>query len=81
VITHRARGFSNETAVPVTGIESVADLDVFDPVLRMIKETAVTDNHVLAARHDGELRRNASAIPARDFLDESDGLFALGENA
>src|SRR5215472_5352934 len=82
VITHRARGFRNKAAVPVTGIESVADLDVFDPVLGMIKETAVTDNHLLlAAPDDCKLRRNAGAIPAHDFLDESDGLFALGKNA
>ncbi|HEX3619344.1 MAG TPA: hypothetical protein VHU16_03140, partial [Candidatus Udaeobacter sp.] len=47
VITNSARGFGNEAAVPVIGIQSVADLDVFDAVLRMIKETAVTGNRVL----------------------------------
>jgi hypothetical protein len=47
----------------------------------MIKETAVTDNRVLAARDYGKLRRDASAIPAHDFLNERDGLFAFGENA
>jgi len=81
VITHGARGLSNEAAVPVIWMQSVADLDVFDPVLRMIEETAVTDDHALATRDDGKLRRDAGAIPAHDFLDESDGLFAFGENA
>jgi len=81
VITHGARGFSNETAVPVIGVQSVADLDVFDAMLRVIKETAVADECVLAAPDDGKLRRDAGAIPAHDFLDESDSLFAFGENA
>jgi hypothetical protein len=81
VITNSARGFGNEAAVPVIGIQSVADLDVFDAVFRMIKETAVTDDRILAARHDGKLRRNAGVIPAHDFVDESDGLFAFSENA
>jgi hypothetical protein len=36
-------------------MQSIADLDVFDAMLRMIKETAVTDNPVLAARDDGKL--------------------------
>jgi len=56
VITNGARGFSNEAAVPVVGMQSIADLDVFDGMLRMIKETAVTYNPVLAARDDGKLR-------------------------
>jgi len=81
VITNSARGFGNEAAVPVIGIQSVADLDVFDAVLRMIKETAVTDDRILAARDYGKLRRDASAIPAHDFLNERDCLFAFGENA
>jgi len=81
VIAYCTRSFSNEAAVPVIRIKAVADLDVFDAVLRMMKETAVTDDRVLAARHDGKLRRYASAIPAHDLLNESDGLFAFGENA
>ena len=80
MIADGARGFSDEPAVPVIGIQSVADLDIFDAMLRMIKETAVTDNRVLAARDDGKLRRDPGAIPAHDFLDENNGLFALGEN-
>jgi len=62
-------------------MKPIADLEVFDAVLRMIKETAVTDNRVLAARDYGKLRRDASAIPVHDFLNERDGLFAFGENA
>jgi len=62
-------------------MKPIADLEVFDAVLRMIKETAVTDNRVLAARDYGKLRRDASAIPARDFLNERDRLFAFGESA
>jgi hypothetical protein len=81
VITHRARGFSNEATVPVIRIQSVADLDVFDVILGMVKEAAVTDDCVLAARYDGKLRWDAGAIPVHDFLDESDSLFAFGENA
>jgi len=50
-------------------------------MLGMIKETAVTDYRVLGTRDDCKLRREAGAIPAHDFLDESDGLFGFGENA
>jgi|SRR5438046_3549677 len=81
VITDGARGFSNKAAVPIIGMQSIADLDVFDAMLWVIKETAVTNNRVLAPRDDSKLRRNAGAIPANDFLDESDGLFAFSENA
>jgi len=62
-------------------MKPIADLKVFDAVFRMIKETAVTDNRVLVARDYGKLRRDASAIPAHDFLNESDSLFAFRENA
>jgi len=81
VITDGARGFGDEATVPVIGMQSVADLDVFDGMLGVIKETAVTNNRVLAARDDGKLRRNAGAIPVHDFLDEGERLFALSENA
>jgi len=81
VITHGARGFGNEAAVPVIGMESVPDLDVFDLMLRMIKETAVTDERILVTRDNGELRRDADAIPAYDFVNESDCLFTLDKNA
>jgi len=81
VITHGARGFSNKAAVPVIGMESVPDLDVFDLMLGMIKETAVTDERILVTRDNGELRRDADAIPAHDFVNESDCLFTLGKNA
>jgi len=81
VITHGVRGFSNEAAVPVIGIESVPDLDVFDLMLGMIKETAVTDERILVTQDNGELRRDADAIPAHDFVNESDCLFTLGKNA
>jgi len=81
VITHGARGFSNKAAVPVIGMESVPDLDVFDLMLRMIKETAVTDERILVTRENGELRRDAGAIPTHDFVNESDCLFTLGKNA
>jgi len=62
-------------------MQSVADLDVFDAILRMIKETAVTDNRVLLARGNCKLRRDASVVTTYDFLDERDRLFAFGENA
>src|SRR5207247_2112242 len=76
-----AREFSNKAAVPVIGMESVPDLDVFDVMLRMIKETAVTDERILVTRENGELRRDAGAIPTHDFVNESDCLFTLGKNA
>ena len=49
-------------------------------MLGMIKETAVTDDCALAARYDCKLRWDAGAIPAHDFLNESDSLFAFREN-
>jgi hypothetical protein len=81
VITDGARSLGDEAAVPVVWIQPVADLDVFNAMLRMIKEAAITDDRVLAPRDNGKLRWNASAIPAHDFLNERDGLFAFGENA
>jgi len=62
-------------------MKSIADLDVFDAMLGMVKETTIPDDGVLAARDDGKLRRDAGTVPAHDFLDESDSLFAFGENA
>jgi len=55
VVTDSTRGFGNEAAVPVIGVQSIADLDVFDTMLQMIKETAVTDDRVLAALDYGKL--------------------------
>jgi len=81
VVTHGPRGFGDEAAIPVIGMQSVTDFDVFDAIFRMIKETAVTDNCVPAARDDGKLRWDSGAVPAHDFLDESYGLLAFGENA
>jgi hypothetical protein len=81
VITHSARGFSDKTAVPVIGIQSIADLDVFNAMLRVIKETAITDNCVLATGCDCKLRRDTRAILVHDLLNESDSLFTFGENA
>jgi hypothetical protein len=81
VITHGARGFSNEAVVPVVGMQAIADLDVFDGMLWVVKETAVTYDHVLTARDDGKLRGNPGAIPAHDFFEESNRLFAFSENA
>ena len=44
-----------------------------------MKKTAVTDDRFLAARDNGKLRWNAGAIPAHNFLDESDRLFGFGK--
>jgi len=80
VIAHSARGFGNEAAVPVIGIQSVPDLDLTWH-FSMMEKTAVTDDRFLAARDHGKLRWDSGAIPTYDFLNESDGLFAFGENA
>ena len=55
MITDGARGFSDQAAIPVIGVQSVADLDVLDAVLRMTKETAVTDDCVIVADGHGPL--------------------------
>src|SRR5882762_8654097 len=78
VIAHRACGFSHEAAIPVIGMQPVADLDL-PWHFRMMIKTAVTDNRVLATRDHGKLRWNAAAIPAHNFLDESDRLFGFGK--
>jgi len=62
VITDGARGFSNEAAVPVIGMQSIADLDIFDGVFWVVKETAVTHDRVLAAGDDGKLRRKQGSV-------------------
>jgi len=81
MITHSARSLGDETAVPVIWIQAIADLDVFDAIVGVIEEAAVSDNCVLAARDDGKLRWDLGAIPVSHFLDESDGLLTFGENA
>ena len=80
MIPHSARGFSDEPAIPVIGMQSVANLDL-PRHFSVMEKTAIPDYGVLATRHDGKLRWNAGTIPAHDFRDESDGLFAFGENA
>jgi len=80
VIAHSTRGFADEAAVPVIGMQSVPDLDL-PRHFSVMKETAVTDNRVLATWDHGKLRWNAAAIPPHDFVDKSDSLFAFGENA
>ncbi len=47
----------------------------------MMKKTAVTDDRFLAARDHSKLRWEAGVIPTDNLLDESDSLFAFGENA
>jgi len=80
VIAHSARGFGDEATVPVIGIQPVPDLDLTRH-FSVMKKTAVTDDRFLAARDNGKLRWDAGAIPTYNFLDESDSLFAFGENA
>jgi len=80
VIAHSARGFSDEAAIPVIGIQSVPDFDLARH-FRVLKKTAVTDNPCFTARGHGKLRWDAGAIPTHNFLNESDSLFSLGENA
>ena len=78
VIANRARGFGDQAAIPVIGMQAVTDLD-FPWHFSMMIKTAVTDNRVLATWDHGKLRWNAGAIPARNFLDESDCLFGFGK--
>src|ERR1051325_7319457 len=59
VITHGARSFGNEATIPVIRIESVADLDVFDPVLRMIKKNR--------SNQPSDLRRAARRRTEKEF--------------
>jgi len=81
VIAHSARGFTNEAAIPIIGMQSVPDLD-FPRHFRVLKKPAVTDNPLFTTRDNGKLRWDAGAIPTHNFLDESDSLFfAFGENA
>ena len=88
MIAHGAGGFSGESAVPIIGMQSVTNLDVLDSMFRMMEEAAVAKQREVGfshrrriARHNGELGGNFGAIPADDFFDESDRLFALRENA
>jgi len=80
VIAHRARGFGDEAAIPVIGMQSVADLDL-PRHFSMLEKTAVADNRILAPRDHGKLRWNARAIPAHHFLDKLNRLLSFGENA
>ena len=80
MIAYSARGFGDQAAIPVFGMQSVPDLDL-SRHFRMMVKTAVTDNSVFATRHNGKLRWHSRAIPTHNFLDESDSLFAVGESA
>ena len=80
MIADSARGFSDETAIPVIGMQPISDLD-FSWQFRVMVKTTVADDRVFSFWNDGKLRRNAGAIPADNFLDESDRLLAFGENA
>jgi len=80
VLAHSARRLGNEAAIPVIGIQPVPDLN-FTRHFSVMEKTAVTDDRVLATRDNGKLRWNAGMIPTYNFLDESDSLFAFGENA
>jgi len=61
-------------------MQPVSDLD-FSRHFRMMVKAAITNNSVFTTRHNGELRRHTGAIPAHHFLDEGNGLLALGINA
>jgi len=80
VIANSARGFGDEAAIPVIGMQPIPDLDLSWQFSVMVK-TTVADDRVFSLWNDGKLRGNAGAIPADNFLDESDRLFAFGENA
>ena len=43
----------------------------------MMKKTAVTDDRFLATQDNGKLRWDTRAIPAHNFLDESDRLLCV----
>jgi len=80
MVADRARGFGDEAAVPVIGMQSVPDLDLPRHFSMMVKST-IPDHRVLIFSNHGKLRRNTGAIPLHYFLDKSNGLFAFGENA
>jgi hypothetical protein len=54
VITHSARCFRDEAAVPVIGVQSVPDFN-FPRLFSVMIKTAVTDNRFFATRHHGKL--------------------------
>jgi len=80
VIAHSARSLSDETAVPVVGMQSVPNLDL-SRHFRMMVKTTVTNHSVFTTRHNGKQRGHTRAIPALHFLDEINRLLAFGVNA
>jgi hypothetical protein len=80
VIADRARSFGDEAAIPVIGMQWVADLDL-PRHFSVLEKTAVTDNRIFARRDHRKLRWNARAIPAHHFLDKLNRLRSFGESA
>jgi len=80
VIANSAHGFGDETAIPVIGMQPIPDLDL-PRHFSVMKKTTVTNKRVVSAPDHGKLRWDAGAIPTHNFLDETDGLLAFGENA
>ena len=56
MIAHRSCGFGRESPAPIIRIESISNFDFFCSIDLLMKETAISDQSIIGAMNDGELR-------------------------
>jgi hypothetical protein len=75
VVPHRAGGFCCKPAFPIIRMQPVADFDFVSTLKLSMKKAAITDQKVVSAKNNCELRRQTSFIPGEKFLQHGLGLF------
>ena len=68
MITDSLGGLARKSAVPIVRIEPITDLDFIRAVEVLMKETAISDKLVVAAKNDRKLRRQTSLVPREECL-------------
>src|SRR5437868_5305130 len=76
MISNRPRRFGGETAIPEIWMQTVADLDFFDPINFLMQKATVTNESTDLALDHSELGWQSGLIPADYFLKEHFCLFS-----
>ena len=67
---------ARKSAVPIVRMKPITDLDFVCAIEMPMKETAITDQLVVSAKNDCELRRQTSLVPGEKFLQHAPCLLA-----
>ncbi len=65
IVTHRARRFGRQSAIPVVGMKPITDLDLLDLIDDLSKKSAITDQLFFLAQDTAELTRSTRLGAAR----------------